>query len=125
MTDQSLPALHRVQAERFGPRTAIRHKRLGLYHDLAWEDYCEEVTACAAALIHAGIQPGDRVTIWSENRLEWLVADMGILAAGAVHVPLHAPLTGPQARYQLADAGVSWTFVSSAAQHAKLCQVRP
>src|SRR6516225_3632246 len=124
MTAQNLAALHRQQFERYGPRTAIRCKRLGLYHDLSWNDYREQATACAAALIHVGIQPGDRVSVWSENRVEWLVADMGILAAGAVHVPLHAPLTGPQARFQLADAGVSWLFLSTAAQLAKLQQVR-
>jgi long-chain acyl-CoA synthetase len=124
MNEPTLPAVFARQAERFGPRTAFRHKRLGLYCDLSWDDYREQVTACAAALIHAGIAPGDRVSVFAENRLEWLVADMGILVAGAVHVPLHAPLTGPQARYQLVDAGVSWIFVSTAAQYAKLRQIR-
>src|SRR5436853_4530928 len=114
MIDSTLPAVHRRQAQRLGPRTAIRYKRLGLYHDLSWNDYREQVTACAAALVHAGVAAGDRVTVFAENRVEWLVADMAILAAGAVHVPLHAPLTGRQAHYQLADAGVSWIFVSAA-----------
>jgi long-chain acyl-CoA synthetase len=124
MNDQTLPAVFARQADRFGPRTAFRHKQLGLYRDLSWDDYREQVTACAAALVHAGIAPGDRVSVFAENRIEWLVADMGMLVAGAVHVPLHAPLTGPQARYQLADAGVSWIFVSTAAQYAKLRQIR-
>jgi len=124
MNDKTLPAVFARQADRFGPRTAMRFKQLGLYRDLSWDDYREQVTACAAALVHAGIAPGDRVSVFAENRVEWLVADMGILCAGAVHVPLHAPLTGPQARYQLADAGVSWIFVSTAAQHAKVCQIR-
>src|SRR5262249_20293751 len=124
MTHPTLPALHRAQAERFGPRTAVRYKHLGLYQDLSWDDFREQVTACAAALVHAGIAPGDRVSVFAENRVEWLVADMGILAAGAVHVPLHAPLTARQAHYQLADAGVSWVFVSTAAQYAKVQQIR-
>src|SRR5580704_16533752 len=124
MNEQTLPAVFARQANRFGPRTAFRHKRLGLYCDLSWDDYREQVLACAAALVHAGITPGDRVSVCAENRIEWLVADMCILIAGAVHVPLHAPLTGPQARYQLADAGVSWVFVSTAAQYAKVRQIR-
>jgi long-chain acyl-CoA synthetase len=124
MTEQSLPAVHRRQAERFGPRAAVRYKRLGLYHDLPWDEYREQVTACAAALVHAGIRPGDRVSVFAENRVEWLVADMGILETGAVHVPLHAPLTARQAQYQLADAGVSWAFVSAPALYEKLRQVR-
>jgi long-chain acyl-CoA synthetase len=124
MTEQTLTAVHRKQAERFGPRIAIRYKRLGLYHDLSWDDFREQVTACAAALVHAGIGPGHRVSVFSENRVEWLVADMGILEAGAVHVPLHAPLTAPQAHYQLAHAEVSWVFVSTPAQLAKIRQIR-
>jgi long-chain acyl-CoA synthetase len=124
MTDQTLPARHRLQAERFGPRTAVRYKRLGLYHDLTWDDYREQVTACAAALAHAGVAAGDRVSVLSENRVEWLVADMAILQAGAVHVPLHAPLTARQAHYQLADAAVSWIFASGPAQYAKVRQLR-
>ena len=124
MLEQTLPALHRRQADRFGPRTALRYKHLGLYHELSWDDYREQVTACAAALVHVGVQPGDRVTVFSENRVEWLVADMGILEAGAVHVPLHAPLTGRQAHYQLANAEVSWIFVSGPAIYTKLGQAR-
>jgi long-chain acyl-CoA synthetase len=124
MSEQTLPAVHRRQAERFGPRTALRYKHLGLYRDLPWDDYREQVTACAAALVHAGIKPGDRVSVFSENRVEWLVADMGILEAGAVHVPLHAPLTARQAQYQLADAEVAWVFVSGPAGYPKVSQVR-
>jgi len=82
---------------RFGPRVAIRSKRHGLFHDLPWAALREQVTACAAALVRAGVGAGDRVSVFAENRVEWIVADMGILLAGAVNVPLHAPLTAPQA----------------------------
>src|SRR5882724_5724441 len=93
MNDQTLTAVFARQTERFGPRAVIRHKRLGLYQDLSWDDYREQVVACAAALVHASVVPGDRVSVFAENRVEWLVADLAILSAGAVHVPLHAPLT--------------------------------
>src|ERR1051325_5277985 len=95
----TLPDLFRQQADRYGPRIALRTKRHGLYHDLRWCDYREEIDACAAALVAHGIKPGDRVAILSENRLEWLVADMAILSAAAVNVPLHAPLSAEQAHY--------------------------
>ncbi len=123
MTDTNLPAAHRRQTRRLGPRIAVRFKQDGLYHDLSWDGCREQVTACAAALVHAGVGPGDRVSVFAENRVEWLIADMAILEAGAVHVPLHAPLTPRLAHYQLADAGVSWAF-ASAPQYARLAQVR-
>jgi long-chain acyl-CoA synthetase len=114
----------RRQADRLGPRPALRYKRDGLYRDLSWQDYCDDALACAAALIQHGVAAGDRVGVLSENRLEWLIADMGILAAAAVNVPPHAPLTARQIHFQLRDAGVSWLFVSTAEQLAKVRAIR-
>src|SRR5262249_16003129 len=55
MDYQNLVELHRRQAERLGPRPAVRFRRHGLYHDLCWQDYREQALACAAALADAGI----------------------------------------------------------------------
>src|SRR5439155_26707256 len=110
---RNLADLLRVQAERLGPRTALRYKQQGLYHDVRWRRYRDDASACAAALVDAGVRPGDRVGLLAENRLEWLLADMGLLTAAAVNVPPHAPLTARQVQFQLHDAGVSWLFVST------------
>jgi long-chain acyl-CoA synthetase len=124
MMYRNLAELHRHQAERLGPRAALRYKRDGLYHDLSWEQYRVDAMACAAALAEAGIKAGDRVGLVSENRIEWLIADMGLLSAGAINVPPHAPLTTRQIHFQLADAGVRWLFVSTRAQRDKIRQMR-
>jgi long-chain acyl-CoA synthetase len=123
MPFRNLAELHRRRAECLGPRTAVRFRRHGVYHDLSWERYRADALACAAALVAAGVRPGDRVALLAENRLEWLLADLGMLTAAAVTVPLHAPLTARQVQFQLADAGVCWAFVSTEAQLAKLEQV--
>lgn len=123
MTYRNLAAAHRHQAERLGPRSALRFKRYGLYHDMSWAEYRAEALACASALVEAGVGVGDRVGLLAENRIEWLIADMGILAAGAVNVPPHCPLTAKQVAYQLADAGARWLFVSTREQLAKIRQV--
>jgi long-chain acyl-CoA synthetase len=124
MTYRNLAGMHRCQADRHGPRPAVRYKRHGLYHDLTWERYRADALACAAALVEAGINPGERVGLLSENRVEWLVADLGILAAAAVNVPPHAPLTAKQVHFQLGDARVRWLFLSTAEQLQKVLQVR-
>jgi long-chain acyl-CoA synthetase len=124
MNFRNLTEMLRLQAERLGPRPALRWKRYGLYCDLSWEQYRADAQACAAALVDAGVRPGDRVGLLSENRMEWLIADMGILAAAAINVPPHAPLTSRQVHFQLADAGVSWLFVSTRAQLDKVRAVR-
>jgi long-chain acyl-CoA synthetase len=120
----TLPALFRQQADRFGARVALRYKKDGLYHDLRWNEYRDQIASCAAALVAHGIGIGDRVAILSENRVEWLVADMAILSVGAVNVPLHCSLAADQVRFQADDAGVTFLFASSAAQHDKVVQVR-
>ncbi len=124
MDARNLAELHRLQTERSGPRTAIRYKRHGLYHDLTWESYRDASLACAAALIEHGVKPGDRIGMLAENRLKWLFADMGILAAAAINVPAHAPLSAKQIRDQFNHAEVSWLFVSTAAQLQKVNQIR-
>src|SRR5207248_2134028 len=96
----------------------------GLYRDLSWQEYRAQSLACAAALVDVGIEVGDRVGLLAENRVEWLLADMGILTAGAVNVSPHAPLTARQIHYQLADAGVRWLFVSTRDQMDKVRQIR-
>src|SRR5262245_40595509 len=47
-----------------------------------------------------GVAPGDRVAQFSPNCLDWIVTDLALQSAGAVHVPLHASLAGPQAGAQ-------------------------
>ncbi len=124
MSVGTIPVLFRMQAERFGPRVALRRKLHGLYGDITWNEHRASVDACARALIAAGIASGDRVAILSENRVEWLIADMAILSAGAVNVPLHAPLSAAQAQYQLDNAGVKWIFVSNISQYRKIEEIR-
>lgn len=124
MNYRNLAEVLRRQGERLGPRPALRYKKHGLFHDLSWGDYAADARACAAALIDAGVAPGERVGLLSENRLEWLLADMGILTAAAVNVPPHAPLSARQIHYQLDDSEAVWLFVSTKAQLEKVEQVR-
>ncbi len=124
MNYRNLAELHRLQAERFGPLPAVRYRQHGVFQDRTWGAYRADALACAAALIDAGIEWGDRVALLAENRVEWLIADLGILAAGAVNVPPHAPLTARQVQFQLADAGARWVFVSTAQQLQKILAIR-
>ena len=121
---RNIAEAHRFQAERLGSQVAVRYKKSGAWTDLTWSDYRSEVLACAAALVEAGLQPGDRVGLLGENRVEWMIADLGILAAGGVTVSPHAALSARQIHFQMLDAGARWLFVSSAAQFDKVRQVR-
>ena len=121
---RNIPEAHRRQAERLGQQVAVRYKRGGSWQDLTWSAYRADVLACAAALAAAGVQPGDRVGLLGENRIEWMIADLGILAAGGVTVSTHAALSARQVHFEMHHAGARRLFVSTAAQCDKVRQVR-
>jgi long-chain acyl-CoA synthetase len=116
----NLAELHRDTCRRLGPNVALRFKKWGRYQDLSWTDYRRQADGAAAGLIELGIKPGDRVAILAENRYEWLIADHAILSAAAVNVPLHAPLTVPQAAYQLDHSDARGIIVSNQLQADKV-----
>ncbi len=124
MNYRNLVELHRCQAEALGSRPALRYKKDGAWQSLSWSDYRAAAMDCGAALIDAGIEPGDRVGILSENCVQWLIADIGLMIAGAVNVPPHSPLTARQVHFQLDDAGVRWVFVSTEDQLEKIRKIR-
>lgn len=66
----------------------------------------------ARALIAAGIQVGERVAIWAQNRIEWIVAGLAIHAVGAVLVPLNTRMKGEEAAYVLDKSGARLLFCS-------------
>ena len=84
---------------------ALRDKHLGVWRPWTWAHYWDQVELAGHALLALGVQPGDRVAIHSENRPEWLVADMGALAVRAASVGIYP--TNPQAEveYLLGDSG--------------------
>ncbi len=92
----------------------------GTWQPLSWRAFAEEVVATAERLRRVGLKAGDRIAFYSENRYEWLVIDLAIQLIPAVHVPLHAPLTGAQARYQIDHSGASAVIVSGPELAARL-----
>ena len=123
VSDSNLAGMHRRIAETFGPRIALRYKQFGRYRDYPWQDYRRDADRLAAKLIEMGIQVGDLIGILSENRYEWLVADIGILSAGAADVPMHAPLAPKQVEYQLGHSEARGVIVSNQAQADKVFEV--
>ena len=119
----NLCTMHRSQCGVLGPRTALRYKRNGLYHEVTWSDYRWMADRAAAGLIELGVRHGDRVAILSENRYEWMVADQAILSTGAADVPLHAPLAPRQVEYQVGHSESRGIIVSNQEQADKVFEV--
>ncbi len=98
----------------------LRVKRQGRWQNISTAEFVAGARALARFLIDRGVAPGDRVALLSENRPEWSQTDFGILAAGAVGVPIYATLLGEQVSFIVRDSGARIAFVSTPAQYEKL-----
>jgi len=95
----------RAFAESDPYRVCMREKRFGIWQDITWADYWDNVELVAHALAALGIGAGDRVAIHAENRPEWLYADVGITALRAITVGLYPTNPSPEVAYLLQDSG--------------------
>ncbi len=103
-----------------GERPALAVKVSGEFRWLTWNELAADIAQTTAVLVELGVAPGDRVAHLSENRYEWVIADFAIHMAGAIHVPIHAPLTGPQIAWQVWHSGAKALLLSTREQAAKL-----
>ncbi|MEK9598616.1 MAG: AMP-binding protein, partial [Alphaproteobacteria bacterium] len=71
----------------------------------SWKDVAKQVEIIASALAQRGITAGTRVAILSENRLEWIIADLAIMSIGAISVPLFTTYTQTDITYLLSHSG--------------------
>jgi long-chain acyl-CoA synthetase len=110
--------------DRYGRADAMLHRAGGEWKPISHAELELRVAALAAALGAAGVRAGDRVAILSENRPEWAVADYAVLGLGGIDVPLYPTLPANQAHFILKDSGAAAVFVSTAAQLAKVEEVR-
>jgi long-chain acyl-CoA synthetase len=116
--------LARVRAD--GARRALTTLASGGARDasLTWSEWEERSRAFAAALVSDGHRPGEVVAVLAGNRLEWPVAEMGILMAAGVSAGLYPTSAAPQVRQLLADCGASTVVVDTAEQLEKVRSVR-
>jgi long-chain acyl-CoA synthetase len=110
----------RARVEERSSHTSLRYRAGDEWKSITWADYGTAVDETAAGLIELGIQPGDRVGLLSANRPEWHIADLAILSAGAVTVPLYPTSSSSQVTYMLLDAGCRLCFVDDADQLSKV-----
>jgi long-chain acyl-CoA synthetase len=84
---------------------AMRVKRLGIWRDITWAEYADNVSLVGHALLSLGVAPGDRVAVHSENRPEWLFADLGTIAVRGITVGLYPTNPAAEVAYLLRDSG--------------------
>ncbi|MYS87281.1 MULTISPECIES: AMP-dependent synthetase/ligase [Streptomycetaceae] len=90
------------------------------WRSLTWGQAGDRAKAIAAGLVMLGVEPEDRVAIVAETRLEWVLADLGIMCAGAATTTVYPTTNADEAAFILADSGSVVAFVADDAQLAKL-----
>ena len=121
---QTVPQMLMNRAAELGPRTAMRVKKLGLWHDLSWAEYGRRSRLAAQGLMALGLMPGDTVAVIGENCPEWLIADMGTMAAGGVTVGIYTTNAAVECLYILQHSEAKVFVVENEEQLDKALQVR-
>ncbi|MEB8287743.1 long-chain fatty acid--CoA ligase [Aeromonas veronii] len=116
-----MPKLHlvRLMRERIAQlsnKAALRVQQDGQWRAIGWRTLGQAMDYCAQALIRAGHQPTEMVGIYARNMPEWTQADLGILAARGVSVPIYPTSTLEQLRYIVRDANIGLLFVGEQPQ---------
>jgi len=108
-----------------GSRTAIHFPETegDGFHSLTWEELAAAVFMRCMELQELGVGVGDHVAHLSENRMDWIVSDLAIQFAGAVHIPFHALSTPQQVNELIKHCEPKLIIVSNQQQIEKLADV--
>jgi long-chain acyl-CoA synthetase len=118
-TDTTLVHLFLDRVASSGDMTAIWIGKDGAFQPRTWNELARDVYRVATSLSEF-VEPGERVVQLSENRYEWIVCDLAIQLARAIHVPIHAPLASAQVIAQIRDCDARVALTSTAEQVEKI-----
>jgi long-chain acyl-CoA synthetase len=110
---QNLVELFLKRADQKGDAPFLGHKTGGQWITQSWRDTADQVCLLAQSLRAMGLEDGDRVALIAENRPEWCIADLAIMAAGCITVPTYTTNTRRDHAHILDNSGARAVFVST------------
>ena len=111
---ENLVSLFLARAHALGDKPMLWAKRDGEWRSISWAEAARQVCLIAEGLRRLGLGDGDRVMLVSENRPEWCLTDLGIMAAGCITVPTYTTNTERDHLHILENSGARAVIVSSA-----------
>jgi long-chain acyl-CoA synthetase len=122
--EDTIPRYFLEQARARGGKVAMRAKRFGVWEAISWTDYLDRAERVGNALLALGLTRGDTSAIISENRPEWLFADIGAMLAGAVSAGIYTTDSAKQVDYIVNDCQARILFAENDEQLDKILTVR-
>jgi len=104
---ETAPSLLAQRAQREPDAIAYRAKHLGLYRERSWKDYAALVAQAAHGLASLGLAKGERIAIMGDACEEWVLADLGAQALGAVVYGIYPTASAAEVEYQMQDGGAT------------------
>lgn len=101
----------------------MREKDYGIWQEITWAELWEMVRLSAHGLLALGVQPGDRVSIHSEDRPEWVILDFATVAVRGVTVGLYPTNPAAEVEYLLRDSGAAVHLAEDQEQADKVMEV--
>jgi long-chain acyl-CoA synthetase len=121
--DLTLPGRLREFARSRPHAPALREKQLGIWQEISWKEYYDQCAAVGRMLWHLGIREGDHISILSDNRPEWLYADIGAQGIKARSVGIYQTNPPEDVAYILNDSGSKIIFCEDQEQVDKAIEV--
>ena len=110
---KSLPEIFFDQAKAHSADPFLWAKKDNEWHPLTWDEVATRAINLANGLKEIGVKPGDRVMLVSENRPEWLIADIAIMSIGAITVPTYTTNTVGNHVHIISDSEAKVALVST------------
>jgi long-chain acyl-CoA synthetase len=110
--------------ELFNKQDMLNYKVNGEWKSYNATQVLDTANLVSYALFEMGLQKGDRLCIISPNRPEWVMANMGIMEAGCINVPVYPTISHKDLAYILNDAGVKYAFVSNQEAYDQLSEIK-
>lgn len=104
--------LHEHQLKNYPKKDALTAKINGKWTPISTQEMIDQANAFASGLLEMGLQPLDKIALISNNRQEWHIADLGILLAGMINVPIYPIITEADYEYIMNDAEVKLCLVA-------------
>ncbi len=124
MAQDTLARMFWDRVDRSGDRPAQQFKEQGSWKTITWRQVGDVVQEAALGLIALGRQKGDAVALLSSSRAEWVQADLAILSAGCITVPVYPSYPPHLVAYVVNDSQAKTLIVEDPAQLAKALEAR-